>query len=379
MTKAENTYFAGLPVALVEEMLAKSGEIGKEIYEIISKISADRGKLRDQLLEKNIIRKDANKEEIAATSVCGIDGCYAIEKCINAGLVCCAAFATEGTIPPSGTRLWETPAYKTMIHIEEQNAEIAGILRAIMMEMEIELAAGAPHGIILLNGSYITPFVTLMETLKQALETKASTVSQEFISRIKTFIQSYKTIFNSENTNQIWVGMPKNVSKQELVSTLHLPDHYDNKTFLTILLSPGEYTTPLPVDKSEIFRVNSIPIKDEKFAAVRESLVSFLSKLRFIYYRPYEWMPAMRIEISETVTKNETQFALLLNSIKFQCCNAGLKEPYPIYHASTLANRMKSAIPSILRLSTSSITNLPMNDKSGILQLLLLNDSYTGD
>ena len=173
--------------------------------------------------------------------------------------------------------------------------------------------------------------------------------------------------------------MPQNALKQELISTLHLPDHYDNNTFLTILLSPGEYTAPLPVDNSEIVRVNSIPIKDEKFAAVRENLVSFLSNLRFIYYRPYEWMPAIRIEITEAVTQNDSQFALLLNSIKFQCCNAGLKEPYPIYHASTLANRMKSAIPSILRLSTSSITNLPMNDKSGILQLLLLNDSYTGD
>jgi len=379
MTKAENTYFAGLPVALVEEMLSKSGQIGNAIYESLCKISADREKLREQLFEKNMIRNDTNKEEIATASACGVDGCYTVEKCLTADLVCCAAFATEGSIPPSGVRLWETPVYKTMIHIEEQNAETTGILRAIMMEMEIELVAGAPHGIILLNGSYITPFVTLMKTLKKALETKASTASQEFIGRIKTFIQSYKTIFNSGNTNQIWAGMPQNVSKQELVSTLHLPDHYDNETFLTIILSPGEYTTPLPVDKSEIALVNSIPIKDEKFAAVRESIVSYLSNLRFIYYRPYEWMPAVRIEVSETVTQNESQFALLLNSIKFQCCNAGLKEPYPIYHASKLANRMKSAIPSILRLSTSSITNLPMNDKSNILQLLLLNDSYTGD
>ncbi len=383
MTKAENTYFAGLPVALVEEMLAKSVQIGNEIYESLCKISADREKLREQLLEKNMIKNDTYndtyKEEIVTTSTCGVDGCYTIEKCISADLVCCAAFAAEGSIPPSGVRLWETPVYKTMIHTEELNAETAGILRAIMMEMEIELAAGAPHGIILLNGSYITPFVTLMETLKKALETKASTASQEFISRIKTFIQSYKTIFNSGNTNQIWAGVPKNVSKQELVSTLHLPDHYDNKTFLTILLSPGEYTAPLPVDKSEILRVNSIPIKDEKFAAVRDNLVSFLSNLCFIYYRPYEWMPAIRIEITEAAAQNDSQFALLLNSIKFQCCNAVLKEPYPIYHASTLAHKMKSAIASLRRLSTSSITNLPMNNKSDILQLLLLNDSYTGD
>jgi len=371
MKKSENNSFAGLSVALVKEMLEKGGQIANEIYEPFREINDSRDKLRKQLHEHNGIQNDSITEGKETLTSCGIDGYYTVEKFLTSDLICSAAFAIEGLAPQSGEKHWNSPSHKALFRTEHQHSETTGILNAIMMEMEIELAAKAPHDIILLNGSFITPFITFMETLKPALGSKKSAAGQEFINRIKPAIVSFNTIFNSRNSQKMWVGIPQNASKKELVNKLDWPRHYDDKVLFTILLSPGEFTTPLPVEQSELEPVKTLPIKDEKFAAVRDGVVSAISELHVVYYRPHRWTPVLRIEIASSTARDSSQLAKLLNSIKYQCSSAGITEPYPVYYANKMVRSLGMAIPSLRKSATSQITNLYKDDLGDVFPLLM--------
>ncbi len=374
MTNSENNPFAGLPVSLVKDILDKSGHIANDIYEPFREITNNRDKLREQLKQHDIINADLSGEGLEIPTSCCIDGYHTVEKFLTSDLACSAAFAVEGLVPPSGKKHWEQPSHQALFHTEKKNAYTAQILRAIMMEMVVELAAKAPHDCILYNGSFITPFCSIMETLRFALGTKGSKISQEFIKRIKTSIVSLQTIFGQTNAQKMWIGIINNSSKNELIKKINLPQHFDDRILFTILLSPGEFTTPLPVDQSELVRVKNLPINDEKFAAVRDSLVSTISKLHILYYRPYDWTPVLRIEISPSAAQDSSKLALLLTSLKFQCMSSGIKEPYPVYRAKKIANCLERAIPSLRKSAISHITNAYKDDLGDLFPLLMFNE-----
>ena len=374
MKNSEKNSFEGLPLALVKEILGKSGQIADDIFAPFHEINSNRDKLREQLREHNIIQNNPTSDSEESLTSCGIDGYYTVEKFLTSNLACSVAFAVEGLIPPSGEKHWETPSHKAIFHTEKQYSETAKILSAIMMEMEIELAAKAPHDIIFLNGSFITPFITFMETIRLALVTKESITSQEFIKRIKPSILSFKNIFDSPNSDKMWVGIPKNTSNRELVNKLSWSQQCDDNILFTLLLSPGEYTAPIPVEQSELSRVRDIPIKDENFATVRDRIVSAIGKLHVMYYRPHSWTPVLRIEIDSSVSQDSSRLTGLLNTIKFQCGSAGITEPYPVYCADNLVKYMDRAIPSLRKSATSQITNLHKNDLGEIFPLIMFKD-----
>ena len=371
--------FAGLPSTLVNELLSKSGQIAYDIYEPFREISTDRDKLRDQLQKDNIVQNDSMTDGCETPTSCGVDGYYCVERILATDLACCVAFGVEGLVPPSGEKQWDNPLYLSLFHCENNYPETINILRAVKMEMAIELAASAPHNIIFFKGSLSNCFETIMRTLQLALALKESLTSKAFITRVKTSIRSLKTIVDSENTGKMWVGIPRNASKKELIKKLNWQMNYDENMLFTILLSPGEFTSPLPVDQSELLSVKNIPIKDEQFVSVRDNLISSLEQLHFLYYRPYDWTPVFRIEIARSVVEDHSRLALLLNGIKYQCCSAGITGPYPLYRANKMVESFTKALPVVRKSVTSNIMNLHTQDLKEIFPLLMFTGSDTGD
>lgn len=148
MEKFEQTPFAELPEALVEEMLSKSEEVGERLYDSSKEIQESKEKIRNQLQEQNILKKDTELGYPEIPTTCGIDGSYAVERLLATDLVACAAVAIEGLTPPSETRYWEKPHHKVFIYPEKHDPDTGTVIRGLMMEMELELAAKAPHDIV---------------------------------------------------------------------------------------------------------------------------------------------------------------------------------------------------------------------------------------
>ncbi|GAG57513.1 unnamed protein product, partial [marine sediment metagenome] len=59
MEKGEQTPFAELPEALVEEMLSKSEMVGESLYTAFKEIQESKERIRRQLQDENILKKDA--------------------------------------------------------------------------------------------------------------------------------------------------------------------------------------------------------------------------------------------------------------------------------------------------------------------------------
>ena len=371
--------FAGLPVTLVSDLLAKSGQIANEIYEAFHEIRNTRDKLREQIHEYTGIQNDLETEGKGTLTTCGIDGYFSVEKFLTTNIACCAACAVEGLTPSSGKKHWEDTSHSEFFHTEEHLTGTAEILRAVMMEMEIELASNAPHDIVFLNGSLTAPLLLIMETLKPALESKDYVTCREFLNRFKTSILALQSVCDSSDTKKMLAGISQKSGNTELVSRLHLPHHYDDTVLFTIILSPGEFTKPVKMDHSGLSKVKEIPIKDEKFTAVRDRLVSAMSELDFIYYRPYKWTPAYRIEIDHSIAVDLSQFGVLLNSFKFQCSTAGIIEPYPLFCAGKIVRSLKRALPSFRNSALSYITNTHKDDVGELFSLLLFQESDMGD
>ncbi len=86
-------------------------------------------------------------------TTCGIDGFYAVERLLASDLVAASAVAVEGLTPPSEARHWPEPRHLVWVEIEAHEAETGTILRAMMIGMELGLAAQAPHEVVFLDGS----------------------------------------------------------------------------------------------------------------------------------------------------------------------------------------------------------------------------------
>lgn len=379
MLKNNSHSFAGLPVALVDELLAKSVQTAQATYEAFHEIINKRDSMRKQLQESTGIHNDSTAEGKEPLTTCGIDGFYSQEKLLTTDSVCCAAFAVEGLTPSSGKRHWKEPAHDEFFHTEDGHNGTSAVLKAVMMEMEVDLAAQAPHDIVLLKGSLITQLLSMMETLKYALQAKEQVSSKTFLNRFKTSILSLKTLFDSSGSAKLIAGIPKESTCNELVNRLDVPHHCDDRVLFTSMLSPGEYTEPLKIDESGLSNVKNIPIKDEKFAEVRDSLVASLSQLHFMYYRPYRWVPAYRIEIDRSIAENSSRLAQLLNSFKYQCSTAGIIEPYPLYSAGRMIKNLRQAIPSFHNSALSHIIKTHKDDAGELFSLLMFQESDMGD
>src|SRR5207247_4635189 len=119
-------------------------------------------------------------------------------------------------------------------------------LRGLMISMELELAAEAPHDLVLLDGSFIVLLIYLNQGLTSFRQAPAL-LREEFERRWseQRVLDRFLTLIDSDRT----VAVPKYSGRNELEHFLRgndLPEP-DGKTLATVFLEPDEYVTPLPL------------------------------------------------------------------------------------------------------------------------------------
>jgi len=364
MEKVEQTPFAELPEALVEEMLSKSERVGDKLYDSFKEIQNNKAKMRKQLQEQNILKQDTEVGYPGIPTTCGVDGSYAVEKLLATDFAACAAVAIEGLTPPSEKRHWGKPHHRVFIHPEKHDPDTGTVIRGLMMEMELELAAKAPHDIVFLDGSLTTPLIYMNQAVNKALESDDTVISKNLKENFKDFLDSYKTILESSRTDKLWVSMPKYTTRRELGRKLNWPSHYDDRAILTtiILLSPGEFTSPIPLEQPRQPWHLRLPNDDKELERLRDEVISSINRLYVMYYRPHNWTPVFRIEMSSSIATNNSRIAVLLQGLKYQSGTPGILEPYPLYIADRMVKHLGSAIPAFRQTATRRMTELHQGD-----------------
>ena len=140
--------FAELPAALVEEVLDRTEGLGRELLQSFEAMRTRRQARREQLAKADLLCREADLPYVPIPTTCGVDGSYAIERLLTTDLVAAAALAVEGLTPPSETRHWPEPRHLVYVGTEGHDVDTGTVARAVMMGMELQLAAQAPHEVV---------------------------------------------------------------------------------------------------------------------------------------------------------------------------------------------------------------------------------------
>ena len=354
--------FADLPAALVEEVLERTEDVGRALLDSFREIRKQRVTWRAGLEAANLLQRESDLEYVPIPTTCGADGSYAVERLLATDLVAAAAVAVEGLTPPSETRHWPEPRHQVTIETEPHDADTGTIARAVMMGMELELAAQAPHGVVFLDGSLTTPLIYFNQALNKAAKTQHLQVTAHLRKRIKGYLAAYQIVLASSRSDRCWVAVPKYTTRREIGQRLGWPETHDDRGLLTSILSPGEFTRPQPLQPpNQPWHLNlaPAPANDRSEAeSLAEEIVHLLDEIRVLYYRPYPWLPALRLEVSRAVAQTPGRLAVVIHAVKHQCGTAAMMEPYPLYMADRMVKHLARAIPTFRQVTSQRIAEV---------------------
>ncbi|MEX2757420.1 MAG: DNA double-strand break repair nuclease NurA [Candidatus Sigynarchaeota archaeon] len=345
--------FEELPEALVERMLGKTAELGRDLSQSFGNILGIKDDVRAEIEAKGLLQKDTDMIlDPTNPTTLGVDGSYAIEKLLSIDMVATAAVAVEGLRPPTNTVHWPRPHHLADVFTVPHNESTMLAVRGIMTCMEMNLAANAPHDVIFLDYSLFTPAIYINQALG-----KISEVSERLRRRFNTYLLSglnfFNKVVNPGNANKIFAGVPKYTTMTELSKQLSIPAECDDRALLTFILSPGELVGPFQVSRAPFgWKLEG---SYRKFQPTIDAIYQTLKALDIIYYRPSSLYPALRIEVTRDVAGDKNKLARVLEAVRLQCVPAGMMEPYPLYMADRMVKHLHTALPAIRQTTTKEM------------------------
>lgn len=364
-TSQVQTPFADLPAALVDEILGQTSAVGQDLLTSFQNIREEREQLRTSLIASDLVMAESSLGYPPLPTTCAADGSYAIERLLTTDLAAAAAVAVEGLTPPSEKRHWEFPRHKSFVAAEPHLADTATVLRAVMLGEELRLIVEAPHDLLMLDGTLTLPIIYFNQALNKAPEVTQLRCAREFLKNCASYLKAYLVTLRSERSDKHFVALPKYSTRREIGRELNWPENYDDRGMLTMLLNPGELTKPRPLEHPRnsqgdiTWHLNTQRLPKEvksQAAELADETVSALTALRVFYYKPQDWLPALRIEVAASVTSNSHRMATVIQGIKHQTATPSMLEPYPIYLADRTVKALARAIPAFRQVTSQHIS-----------------------
>lgn len=357
--------FADLPAALVDDVLDQTCDVAGKLLTSFRQVGEDRESLRKHLVDSGLVIAESSLGYPPIPTTCATDGSYAIERLLTTDLAAAAAVAVEGLTPPSEERHWEMPRHRSFVAAEPHTEDTATILRAVMLGEELRLITNAPHDLLMLDGTFTLPIIYFNQAISKAPGTDQLRCAREFLDNCSTYIEAYLTILQSERSDKHFVALPKYSTRREIGRELDWSENYDDRGMLTMLLNPGELTKPRPLEHPRdnegniTWHLNTqrLPASVKRRATeLADEVVSALGPLRVFYYKPQNWLPALRIEVSASIASNAHRLATVVHGIKHQTGTPSMLEPYPIYLADRTVKALARAIPAFRQVTTQQIS-----------------------
>ena len=376
------TPFTDLPQALVEQMFSVSNELASNLANHISQIYDKTERIRNDLGGELRHESEVITTQAFPTTA-GVDGSYCADRLLATDFVAMAAVAVEGLIPPKlDEPMWPKPHhFVNVVSLAHDEASLIWA-KAIMLSMEIQLAALAPHDVVFLDGSLTTFSIAcnqafghpshekLMNFLERG-DPRSYSDGRERFAPIEATLEKYREILSSKRTDKITAAIPKYSRRNEICNRIGISD-YDDRGLLSLVLRPGEFTSPVPIEKEGGGRWFTAKMPKSTTASVLD-IENLLGRAHVVYYKPFKHFPAIRMEVGEAVATNDSRLAMLLAGIKMQSGTPGMMEPYPTYLADKMVRHLSTALPAMKGLS---VTEIASKWKGNIGDVYLATHSY---
>jgi hypothetical protein len=360
--------FADLPDALVRDLLAKAVPVAEGVSGNIQALRGARTLLCDEARNHNLICKKADLDVPREPSVVGVDGSYQVHRLTALDLCASAAVAVEGT-SKEAVRYWPEPYHDIWVDGLPHCMDTIGVLRGMMVSMEIALAANSPHDLVLLDGSFSSLIIYLNQALTK-IDDCAKALADNFLGRWGSdTLEQLKALLTSNRT----VAMPKFTSRNEFLrgNMLNPPAIVDGKTLATMILNPGEYTRPLPLQDNADPTSRQVDHLPEKHCPKKDmdEIVGALSGLSVIYFRPYGWLPALRMELPSTIASSNTRLSIVLEGVTRQFFSPAVIEPYPLFLADRMVKSLGSGVAVIEQAVAQHVAGISPDIENTLLFL----------
>ena len=352
----ENSPFADLPAGLVEEVLQQTTKVGDMLLGGFQHVKKNREALREALQKRGHILSEGSLGYPPLPTTCAADGSYAIERLLTADLAAAAAVCVEGLTPPSEKRHWDQPRHTTFIVPEVHTATI---LRSVMLGNELLLATRAPHDVVMIDGTFTLPVIYFNQALANAPAAPELHSSSEFLSHCGSYLEGYLQLLVGQRSDKQFIGLPKYSTRREFGREMDWPQGYDDRGMLTLLLQTGELTKPRALEQpKQEWHINVSGKVSANYPDAKDlvaQIVAALKQVHVFYYKPHEWLPALRVEVAQSIATNNHRLATVVQGLKQQCSTPAMLEPYPIYLADRIVKSLARAVPAFRQVTTQRI------------------------
>jgi len=362
--------FSDLPDALVRDLLARATPVAERVSTHLNRLRQARGSIRQRVQLAGLIAHKADLDVPREPSVVGIDGSYQIHRLTALDLCAAAAVAVEGT-SKEARRHWQEPYHRMWVNSLEHSKNATNTVRGLMISMELELAAEAPHDLVLMDGSFVVLLIYLNQGLTSFREAPAL-LRQEFHRRWSEHrvLDRFLALIQSDRT----VAVPKYSARNELANFLRdndLPET-DGKTLATIILEPDEYIAPQPIFHfGEEDREYHLP--EEHCPRERQDQMNqSIENMRVVFYRPYGWAPAVRLELTGSIAASQARLSMVLEGVKRQIFSPAVTEPYPLF----LADRMVKSLGAGVAVIEQAVAQQAVGSSPDVEATLLCLQNY---
>lgn len=357
--------FADLPSALVDDVLARTTDIAMNLVTSFQDAKDKRAERRARLVDSGMVVTESSLGHPPHPTTCATDGSYAIDRLLARDLVAAAAVAVEGLTPPSEERHWDRPHHSTFLAAEPHHRDTSTVLRAVMLGEELRLITKAPHDLLMLDGTMTLPLIYFNQALNKAPLVPGLQCAQEFVTNVQSYLDAYLSILRSKRSDKHFVALPKYSSRREVGRQLGWPEGYDDRGMLTLLLNSGELTKPRELehprnlDGEITWHLDTGRLPEKVRAPAKEladEIVRTLGPLHVTYYKPQEWLPALRIEMSQSIASNKHRLATVIQGVKHQTITPSMLEPYPIYLADRMVKALRRGVKGFRQVATQRVS-----------------------
>jgi len=356
---------AYLPDELLAAILTGVPTTTGALASAFEEVQRRREQLRRTLIDDGQICRLADLPDVPLPSVAAVDGAYAVEQSLGIDLALAVAVGVEGLA--GGPSYWPGVQF---VHWQQAlphtGDDVKRLCRGAMTLAECRIAREAPHDLVILDGSHLSPVIGLNSALS-LLDGPLTAIVYDLMRQHRAL----KSLRAAVCDPRI-VGLVKYDAARDLVEAWldRVPAGpflaLDNRTVFTLLLAGGEYTRPVPTGQSERERAlwadlhltiaaHTFPNR-ERWLAVLNALIAPLRQgsIWVTYVKPWSWGPALRLEVKASIARTPRHPALarVLQGIAHQVASPELLEPYPQF----LADQMARSVGLGLQAFTAAVT-----------------------
>ena len=333
--------FGDLPDALINELLTRADAVGDKARSHVYSQVRIRDSLRKRALKLGLVKQLPDQSVASPASVVAVDGSLVSKRFASLDLNAAAALAVDGV---GSTLSRKDLRHEVEVHVTRPSPYGREITYGLMFCMEYEIASveSAIVDVVMLDGAFSTGSIAISKALT-ASQNRVDDLTEDLFDRWTN--QTARTIAKLMTSDRV-IAVPKRSSANEFTFQTRLFENREintnGRSTASLILDANEYCGPFSFDTR---RPQTWP--SDMFPGFRDQVSALFEEIVVVYFKPFSWSHAFRVEMPPSVGRNERTLHSVLDVVKRQCSNPAMFEPYPLYVADRFAKSLTKGVGAL--------------------------------